>query len=86
MGSKRSHEEAADDGVGRSSGADGAYLVETDAPSLAPPPHRGKRNEPAFVADTAARLAETLGLSAEELGERTTENFYRLFTKAERPG
>ena len=60
-------------------------LVETDAPYLAPPPHRGKRNEPAFVADTAAHLAETLGLSAEELGARTTENFYRLFTKVSAP-
>ncbi len=60
-------------------------LVETDAPYLAPPPHRGKRNEPAFVADTAAHLAGTLGLSAEELGARTTENFYRLFSKVPAP-
>lgn len=60
-------------------------LLETDAPYLAPPPHRGQRNEPAFVADTAARLAETLGLPAEALGNLTTENFYRLFTKVPRP-
>lgn len=59
-------------------------LVETDAPYLAPPPHRGERNEPAFVADTAAHLAGTLGLTAEDLGETTTENFYRLFSKVPR--
>jgi TatD DNase family protein len=59
-------------------------LVETDAPYLAPPPHRGKRNEPAFVADTAAHLAATLDISAEALGEATTENFYRLFSKVPR--
>ncbi|MEP4754573.1 MAG: TatD family hydrolase, partial [Nitratireductor sp.] len=56
-------------------------LVETDAPYLAPPPHRGKRNEPAFVAHTAAVLAETLGLTPDDLAARTTENFLRLFSK-----
>lgn len=56
-------------------------LVETDSPYLAPVPLRGKRNEPAFVAHTAAKLAEIKGVSAEEIGKITTENFYRLFKK-----
>lgn len=56
-------------------------LVETDAPYLAPVPHRGQRNEPAFVADTARLLGETIGLSAEEVADVTTANFRRLFTK-----
>jgi TatD DNase family protein len=60
-------------------------LVETDAPYLAPMPHRGKRNEPAFVAHTAAVLADTLGLTVEETARITTENFFRLFSKAKRP-
>ncbi len=60
-------------------------LVETDAPYLAPMPYRGKRNEPAFVANTAAMLAELKGVSLEELSAATTENFFRLFTKAQRP-
>jgi TatD DNase family protein len=60
-------------------------LVETDAPYLAPVPHRGRRNEPAFVADTAARLAELKGLSKDELARITTENFFQLFAKAARP-
>ena len=60
-------------------------LVETDAPYLAPPPHRGKRNEPAHVVKTAAVLAETIGVSAEEIASITTENFFRLFSKAKRP-
>ncbi|MEM1378480.1 MAG: TatD family hydrolase [Pseudomonadota bacterium] len=59
-------------------------LIETDAPYLAPPPHRGKRNEPSYVAHTAAILAEHLGVSVEELGQQTTENFYRLFSKVPR--
>lgn len=59
-------------------------LVETDAPYLAPPPHRGKRNEPAFVAHTAAVLADTLGLTPDDLAARTTENFFRLFSKVPR--
>lgn len=54
-------------------------LVETDAPFLAPIPHRGKPNEPAFVAHTAAALAELRGISIEELATRTTQNFKRLF-------
>ncbi|HEX4860009.1 MAG TPA: TatD family hydrolase [Rhizomicrobium sp.] len=60
-------------------------LVETDAPFLAPIPHRGKRNEPAFVAHTAAMLAELTGTTPEALADRTTENFFRLFTKVARP-
>ena len=57
-------------------------LVETDSPYLAPAPNRGKRNEPAFVAHTAARLAEVRGLSAEALADLTTANFRRLFKRA----
>ncbi len=58
-------------------------LVETDAPFLAPVPLRGRRNEPAFVAHTAAALAELRGVSLAELADRTTENFFRLFARAE---
>jgi len=54
-------------------------LVETDAPFLAPVPNRGKRNEPAWVADTAAALAEVKGIRDEEIGLATTKNFARLF-------
>ena len=61
-------------------------LVETDAPYLAPMPMRGKRNEPAFVAHTAARLAEIKGVSNEALAAATTDNFFTLFDKARRPG
>ncbi len=57
-------------------------LVETDAPYLAPVPHRGRRNEPAFVAHTAQKLAEIRGLSADALADLTTANFRRLFRKA----
>lgn len=57
-------------------------LVETDAPFLAPVPNRGKRNEPSFVVHTAETVAELKGLPADELARVTTENFYRLFTKA----
>lgn len=56
-------------------------LVETDAPYLAPVPHRGRRNEPAHVRHTAARLAELKGLNEGEVARTTTENFLRLFTK-----
>lgn len=61
-------------------------LVETDAPYLAPPPHRGKRNEPAFVAHTAAAMAAHLGLDPAAFAARTTANFDRLFAKAARAG
>lgn len=57
-------------------------LVETDAPFLAPIPMRGKPCEPAYVAHTAAFLANLKGLSEEQLAAATTENFFRLFTKA----
>ncbi|TPI56027.1 TatD family deoxyribonuclease [Mesorhizobium sp. B3-1-7] len=60
-------------------------LVETDAPYLAPVPHRGKRNEPAYVANTAKVLAETIGVSEAEIADITTGNFFRLFTKMPRP-
>ncbi len=57
-------------------------LVETDAPYLAPPPYRGKRNEPAYVAHTARVGAQLLGLSEAEFAALTTRNFERLFSKA----
>lgn len=57
-------------------------LVETDAPYLAPTPHRGKRNEPAFTALTAAQGAEIFGIGFSEFATRTTANFDRLFSKA----
>ena len=60
-------------------------LVETDAPFLAPVPHRGKTNEPAFVTHTAAMLAELKGVSPGELAAATTDNFFRLFSKAKHP-
>lgn len=56
-------------------------LVETDAPYLAPQPRRGKRNEPAYTAMTAAVLAETRRVSESEIARQTTENFFRLFRK-----
>lgn len=59
-------------------------LIETDAPFLAPMPHRGKRNEPAFVADTARYLAEFFGETREAFADRTTDNFFNLFSKADR--
>lgn len=54
-------------------------LIETDSPYLAPVPHRGKRNEPAFVVETAKFIAGLRGCNAEELGRATTENFFRFF-------
>jgi TatD DNase family protein len=57
-------------------------LVETDAPFLAPEPHRGRTNEPAYTADTARSLAETLGLAADDFARLTTANFFGLFDKA----
>ncbi|MEX0305914.1 MAG: TatD family hydrolase [Ruegeria sp.] len=57
-------------------------LVETDAPYLAPPPYRGKRNEPAYTAYTARKGAEVYGIDYAEFAARTQANFDRLFTKA----
>src|SRR5690606_21756777 len=54
-------------------------LVETDSPWLAPVPHRGERNEPAYVVDTAAFHAELRGVTPDALAETTTANFRRLF-------
>ena len=59
-------------------------LVETDSPYLAPLPHRGRRNEPAFVADTARAMAAALGMEPEEFATLTSANFDRLFAKAAR--
>ena len=59
-------------------------LVETDAPYLAPGPHRGRRNEPAYVTETAKVLAETRGVSQAEIANQTTDNFFRLFSKVPR--
>ena len=60
-------------------------MVETDAPYLAPGKFRGKRNEPSFVTETARVLAETRGVSLDEIAHQTTENFFRLFDKVPRP-
>ena len=57
------------------------YLVETDAPYLAPIPHRGQSNEPSFVRHTAEKLADVRGISLEQIGRETTANFARLFSK-----
>ncbi len=56
-------------------------LIETDAPYLAPLPYRGKRNEPSFVVHTAEAIGNLMGLSAQKIGERTTQNFLTLFSK-----
>lgn len=60
------------------------FLVETDAPYLAPPPYRGKRNEPAYVLHTAEKIAELKGLTPPEIARVTTDNFFRIFDKAVR--
>jgi TatD DNase family protein len=60
-------------------------LVETDAPYLAPAPHRGKRNEPSFTAHTNRYLAALKGLDEQTVAAATTANFFALFTKAQRP-
>lgn len=59
-------------------------IVETDAPYLAPKPFRGKRNEPAYVAHTAQILAETIGVSTQEIAAITTDNAFRVFSKMPR--
>ncbi len=60
-------------------------LVETDAPFLAPVPRRGKTNEPAYVAHTAAYLADMLDMEPAAFADLTTDNFFRLFSRAHRP-
>jgi len=60
-------------------------LVETDAPYLAPVPKRGKRNEPAFTAYTAAEVAKLKRISSSDIAAATTENFFRLFNKVRAP-
>jgi TatD DNase family protein len=60
-------------------------LVETDAPYLAPSPHRGQRNEPSYVVETARVLAEVRGSSLEAIATQTSDNFFRLFGKVPRP-
>jgi TatD DNase family protein len=59
-------------------------LVETDAPYLAPGKYRGKRNEPAYVVETAREVARVKGVSEKEIAEQTTENFFRLYAKTPR--
>jgi TatD DNase family protein len=59
-------------------------LIETDSPYLAPIPHRGKLNEPAFVSHVAHAVAQLRGVSPEAIGEATTNNFFNLFNKIER--
>jgi len=59
-------------------------LVETDAPYLAPGKYRGKRNEPSYVVETAKVLAETRGVTPEQIAEQTTDNFFQLFNKVPR--
>jgi len=60
-------------------------MVETDAPYLSPGKHRGKRNEPAFVVETARVLAEIRGVTLEEIARQTTDNFFNFFSKVPRP-
>ena len=61
-------------------------LVETDSPYLAPVPHRGKRNEPSYVAHVEAKVAEMRGVSVEQIETDTTENAIRCFGKRVDPG
>jgi len=59
-------------------------LIETDCPYLAPVPHRGSRNEPAFVKETARQIGESRGMSTEDVARQTTHNFYRFFSLPEK--
>jgi TatD DNase family protein len=58
-------------------------LIETDSPFLAPVPHRGKRNEPAFVTEVARQLGELRGMTTEQMGRQTADNFFSFFKLAE---
>jgi len=60
---------------------DDRLLVETDAPYLAPPPHRGKRNEPAFVVEVARKVAELRGATPDAVGSLACRNYARLFRR-----
>lgn len=64
---------------------DDRIMLETDCPYLAPMPHRGRRNEPAFVTHVGEKLAEIKGWGVEETAQRTTDAFFYLFSKAKRP-
>ena len=64
---------------------DDRIMLETDCPYLAPVPHRGRRNEPSYVGHVCEALAQVKGWSVESTAERTTDAFFNLFTKAERP-
>ncbi len=64
---------------------DDRIMLETDCPYLTPVPHRGQRNEPAYVPYVAEKLSEIKGWSLEETSRKTTDAFFRLFSKAERP-
>jgi TatD DNase family protein len=59
-------------------------FIETDSPYLAPVPHRGKRNEPAFVVESARQIGELRKMTAEEIGRQTSENFRGFFSLKER--
>lgn len=59
-------------------------LIETDSPYLAPIPHRGQRNEPAYVKEVARQIGELRGLPTDEVGDRTAQNFYKFFKLAEK--
>ncbi len=56
-------------------------LIETDSPYLAPVPHRGKQNQPAYVVEVAAFIAQLKGLSLTEVAEKTTQNYHDLFLR-----
>jgi TatD DNase family protein len=58
-------------------------LIETDAPYLAPTPHRGKLNEPSFVKHVAEYIAQLRGISVEEVAQASRDNYFRLFSKAQ---
>ena len=60
-------------------------MIETDSPFLAPPPHRGKRNEPAFVVEVARKVAALRGIPVEEVGRASADNFRALFGGASTP-